>query len=178
MGYRRELRELPFESHGVVTLYAAAAVGVPAVEVRKLASRGAPTRLGQGAYRMEEAPADALTELAAAVALIGGDAVLADSSVLAAHDLVQVNLRRIQIATGQRVRRQLPSTIEAIPRNVPANQRTNVDGLPAMTQAAAIRTSHGTVMTSQLIDATRQADARGLIDHREAQAISSELEQS
>lgn len=177
MGYRQELRELAFESHGVVTLRDAASVGVPAVEVRKLASRGALTRLGHGVYRMEEAPADALTEFAAAVALVGGDAVLADESVLAAHDLAQVNLRRIQVATGGRVRRQLPPTIEVIARTVPADQRTDLDGLPAMTLPAAIRASRDRVRTSRLIDAARQADARGLIDHREAEAIISELEQ-
>lgn len=177
MGYRQELRELAFESHGVVTLRDAASVGVPAVEVRKLASRGALTRLGQGVYRMDEAPSDALTEFTAAVALVGGDAVLADESVLAAHDLAQVNLRRIQVATVARVRRQLPPTIEVVPRAVPAEQRTDIDGLPAMKLAAAIRASRGRVMTSRLIDAARQADARGLIDHSEAESLISELGQ-
>jgi predicted transcriptional regulator of viral defense system len=177
VGYRRELRELAFDSHGVVTLRDAASAGVPAVEVRKLASRGALTRLGQGVYRMEEAPADALTEFAAAVALVGGDAVLVDESVLAAHDLAQVNLRRIQVASGDRVRRRLPATIEVIPRAVPADERTDIDGLPAMKLTAAIRASRGRVLTSRLVDAARQADARGLIDHGEAESLISELEQ-
>jgi predicted transcriptional regulator of viral defense system len=178
MGYRRELRELAFESHGVVTLRDAASSGVPAVEVRKLASRGALTRLGQGVYRMEEAPADALTEFAVAVAVVGGDAVLADESVLAAHDLAQVNLRRIQVATAERVRRHVPPTIEVIPRRIPTDQRTDIDGVPAMRLADAIRASRGRVMTSRLIDAARQADVRGLMDHRDAEAIISELEQT
>lgn len=177
MGYRQELRELAHDSHGVVTVRDAATVGVPAVEVRKLATRGALTRLGQGVYRMEEAPADGLTEFATAVALVGGDAVLADESVLAAHDLAQVNVRRIRVATSERVRRRLPATIEVVSRAVPADQRTALDGVPAMTLAAAIRASRGRVRTSRLIDAVRQADARGLIDHREAEAIRRELAQ-
>lgn len=177
MGYRQELRELAHDSHGVVTLLDAASVGVPAVEVRKLASRGALTRLGQGVYRMEEAPADRLTEFATAVALVGGDAVLADESVLAAHDLAPVNVRRIRVATSDRVRRRLPSTVEVVPRAVPADQRTELDGVPAMTLAAAIRASRGRVMTSRLVEAARRADARGLIDHRVAEAIRRELEQ-
>lgn len=177
MGYRQELRELAHDSHGVVTLRDAAAAGVPAVEVRKLASRGALTRLGQGVYRMEEAPADGLTEFATAVALVGGDAVLADESVLAAHDLAQVNVRRIRVATGERVRRRVPLTVEVVPRAVPLEQRTVIDGVPAMTLVAAIRASRGRVMTSRLVDAARLADARGLIDHRDAEAIIVELEQ-
>ncbi len=176
MGYRRVLRELAFDTHGIVTLRDAESTGVPAVEVRKLASRGALTRIGQGVYRMDEAPADALTELAAAVALVGGDAVLADESVLAAHDLAQVNLRRIQVATSERVRKQLPATIEIISRRIPDEQRTDIDGVPAMRLVDAIRASRGKVLTSRLIDAARQADALGLIDHRDAEAIISELE--
>lgn len=108
---------------------------------------------------------------------MGGDAVLADESVLAAHGLAQVNLRRIQVATGARVRRQLPSTIEVIPRAVPAEQRTDIDGLPTMKLAGAIRASRGRVMTSRLVDAARQAAVRGLIDHLEAESLISELEQ-
>ncbi len=177
MSYRQELRELAHDSHGVVTVRDAASVGVPAIEVRKLASRGALTRLGQGVYRMDEAPVDGLTEFATAVALVGGDAILADESVLAAHDLAQVNVRRIRVATSERVRRRLPTTIEVVSRAVPADQRTELDGVPAMTLAAAIRASRGRVMTSRLIDAVRQADARGLIDHREAEAIRRELAQ-
>lgn len=178
MSYRRELRELAFDSHGVVTLRDAESSGVPAVEVRKLASRGALTRLGQGVYRMEEAPSDALTEFAVAVALVGGDSVLADESVLAAHDLAQVNLRRIKVATAERVRRQLPSTIEVISRRVPADRRADIDGVPAMRLADAVRASRGRVMASRLIDAARQANARGLIDHYQADAIIAELEQT
>lgn len=176
MSHRQALRELAFDTHGVVTLRDAVSTGVPAVEVRKLASRGALTRLGQGVYRMDEAPADTLTEFAAAVALVGGDAVLADETVLAAHDLAQVNLRRIQVATADRVRRRLPETIEVIARRVPPEQRSDIDGVPAMRLADAIRASRGKVMTSRLIDAARQADVRGLIDHLEAEAIISELE--
>lgn len=46
-----------------------------------------------------------------------------------------------------------------------------------MTLAAAIRASRGRVMTSRLAEAARLADARGLIDHREAEAIIAALEQ-
>lgn len=111
------------------------------------------------------------------MALVGGDAVLADESVLAAHDLAQVNVRRIRVATAERVRRRLPSTVEVVSRVVPAQQRTVIDGVPAMTLAAAIRASRGRVMRSRLIDAARLADARGLIDHRDAEAIIVVLEQ-
>jgi predicted transcriptional regulator of viral defense system len=177
MSYRRTLRELAFDTHGIITLHDAQNAGVPSVEVRKLAARGALTRLGRGVYRMDEVPTDALTEFAAAVALVGGDAVLADESVLAAHDLAQVNLRRIQVASSSRIRKRLPATIEVISRTVPVEQRTDIEGVPAMTLPDAVRACRGKIMTSRLIDATRQADAMKLLDHGEAESILSELEQ-
>ena len=173
--YRRRLRELAFDTHGVVTTTAAAAVGVPAVEVRKLAARGALTHRGHGAYRMLEVPVGPLDEFAEAVALAGPDAVLADEAVLAAHGLAQVNLRRIRVATSRRVRAKLPPTVEILRRNVPAEQRDCIDGVPAMTLEAALIATRGRIMTQRLIDATRTAAARGLIGSQAAARVRAAL---
>jgi predicted transcriptional regulator of viral defense system len=156
MTYRKQLRELAFDRHGVVTTAAAVAAGVPAVEVRKLAGRGA-------LYRMLEVPAGPLDEYAEAVALAGPDALLADEAVLAVHGLAQVNLRRIRVASPHRVRARLPPTVELVHRNVPAGQRDYVDGIPAMSLEAALVACRGRIMTERLIDATRAAAARGLL---------------
>ena len=169
MTYRRTLRELAFETHGVVTSRSAEAAGVPTVELRKLAARGALTRLGQGVYRMDEAPAGELDEYAQAVALVGEGAVLADEAVLAAHHLAQVNLRRIRVASGRRVRAQLPGTVEVIRRAVPEDQRDSIEGVPAMTVESAILGARGRIMTDRLIEATHQARERGLL-HPDAEA--------
>lgn len=176
MSYRQTLRELAFDTHGVITVRDAEVVGVPAVEVRKLAARGALTRVGHGVYLMNEAPRDGLTEFAIAVALAGEDAVLTDDTVLAAHDLAQVNLRRIRVATSGRVRKRLPSTVELVHLDVPAEDREDVDGVPAMRLGAALLASRGRVMTSRLVDAARLAAARGLIDDAEAESVIAELE--
>ena len=164
MTYRRTLRELAFETHGVVTSRSAQSVGVPSVELRKLAARGALTRLGQGVYRMDEAPAGELDEYAQAVALVGDGAVLADEAVLAAHHLAQVNLRRIRVASSRRVRARLPGTVEVIRRDVPEHQRDSIDGVPAMTIESAILGAHGRIMTERLVEAAHQARERGLLD--------------
>lgn len=175
MTHRQTLRELAFETHGVVTIRDAEAVGVPAVEVRKLAGRGALTRVGHGVYLMNEAPRDGLTEFAVAVALVGEDAVLVDDAVLAAHDLAQVNLRRVRVASGDRVRKRLPASVELIHRRVPDEDRADVDGVPAQRLGAALLASRGRVMTSRLVDAARLAAARGLIDAAEAETVIAEL---
>lgn len=164
MTYRRQLRELAFETHGVFTIRQAQSVGVPAVELRKLASRGALTRLGQGVYRMNEAPSGELDEYAQAVALVGEGALLADETVLAAHQLAQVNLRRIRVAAPRRVRVQLPATVEVVRIDVPKDQRASIEGIPAMTVGSAILGARGRIMTDRLIEAAHQARQRGLID--------------
>lgn len=176
MTYRQILRELAFDTHGVITVRDAEAAGVPAVEVRKLAGRGALTRVGYGVYLMNEAPRDALTEFAIAVALVGEDAVLADEAVLAAHDLAQVNLRRIRVATSDRVRKQFPASVELVHLDIPAEDRDDIDGVPAQRLGRALLASRGRVMTSRLVDAARLAAARGLIDQAEAQTVVAELE--
>ena len=61
MNNREKLRWLAFDHHGIVTTDQAVAAGVPAVELRKLAARGALSRVGFGVYRMEEAPTTPLT---------------------------------------------------------------------------------------------------------------------
>lgn len=164
MTYRQKLRELAFETHRVITTTQAQAVGVPAVELRKLTARGALTRVGHGVYRMDEAPAGELDEYAQAVALGGEGAILADEAVLAAHHLAQVNLRRIRVAAPRRVRAQLPRTVEVFHRIVPDDQRTSIDGVPAMTIESALLGARGRIMTERLIEAAHQARERGLLD--------------
>ncbi|SDT76211.1 type IV toxin-antitoxin system AbiEi family antitoxin domain-containing protein [Actinoplanes derwentensis] len=163
MTYRQQLRELAFGTHGVITTTQAEREGVPAVELRKLAARGALTQLGRGVYRMNEAPAGPLDEFAQAVALVGGEAVLADEAVLAALDLAQVNLRRVRVATSRRVRAKLPKTVEVVQQTVPAGDRDFIDGVPAMTLEKALLGAHGRVMTERLVDAAHRAVQRGLL---------------
>jgi len=176
VSHRQQLRELAFGTHGVVTTGDAARIGVPAVEVRKLAARGALTQLGRGVYRMLEAPSGRLGEFAEAVALAGADAVLADESVLAALDLTHINLRRIRVASPRRVRVTLPPNIELIHRQIPVDVRDDIEGIPSMTVAAAIRGARGRVMTERLIEATRTAAARDLLSPSDEADLLAELE--
>ena len=144
MTHRDTLRELAYDTHGVVTLSDAIHAGVPAVEVRKLASRGALERRGKGVYRMTEAPHTPLDEFAEAVAIVGQGAVLADESVLAAL---------------------------VVHRHVDDRQRDSIDGIPSMTLPAALLAARATVLPERLVDAVRKATARELISHREAEQL-------
>ena len=48
MSYRSTLREFAQEQHGYVTTRDARALGVPPIELRKLAGRGALTNVARG----------------------------------------------------------------------------------------------------------------------------------
>lgn len=175
MTYRQVLREIAYDTHGVITTADATAAGVPAVELRKLAARGALARITYGVYRMLEVPAGELDEYAEAVAVAGPDAVLADEAVLAAHDLAQVNLRRIRVATPRRVRTKLPPTVEVVHKDIPSRDRDSVDGVPAMSIPAALISSRGRVMTERLIEAAHDAARRRLISADQEAAVVNEL---
>lgn len=174
MTYRQTLRWLAFDRHGIVTVADAAAAGVPAVEVRKLTARGALRRVGHGVYRMEEAPATALTAYAQALALVGPGAVLADESVLTVHDLALVNPRTIKVATGRRIRTALPANIELVARAWQGPVE-HVEGLPTMPLKDALVACRGRVMRERLIEAVDEAQARNLIDAQDADAARREL---
>lgn len=176
--YRQTLRELAYDTHGVITVADAREAGVPPVELRKLTARGALRRIGHGVYRMIEAPSNNLDEFAEAVALGGEEAVLADESVLAAYGLGQVNLRKIRVATPRRVRSRLPSTVEIEQRKVPLWDRDYIDGIPAMGVESALLGSRGRIMTERLVDAARKAEQRGLLDSAAAARVIRELEKS
>lgn len=170
--YRQQLRELAYDTHGVITIDDAKAAGVPAVEVRKLANRGALEHRGHGVYRMLEAPVTPMDEFAEAVALAGAGAVLADEAVLAAHDLAHVNLKKVSVAIPRRVRTKLPATVKVIRKDVPTDQRDDIDGIPAMSVESALLAVRGRIMTERLVDAAHRATARGLVPaNREAQLV-------
>ncbi|GMA33211.1 type IV toxin-antitoxin system AbiEi family antitoxin domain-containing protein [Litorihabitans aurantiacus] len=94
MTYRTDLWEIAAGHHGVVTIAEADDAGVPAVELRKLAARGALQAHGQGVYSHRDVPRTAATQPAVAVALAGDGAFLQDESVLDLLGLGQLNPRK------------------------------------------------------------------------------------
>ncbi len=175
MNNRETLRWLAFEHHGIVTTHQAAAAGVPAVELRKLAARGALSRVGFGVYRMEEAPTTPLTPSGQALALVGPGSMLADESVLAVHELALVNPRTIKVATHRRVRTKLPATIELI-HGVTTDAVEVVDGLATMPLKDALLACRGRVTREHLAVPTHTAHARELIDEHHAAEVLQRLE--
>jgi len=143
MSYRNDLWEIAATRNGVVTVKEAEDAGVPAIEVRKLASRGALVGHGHGVYTHRWVPATALTEPTLAVALAGEGALLHRESVLALFDLGQFNPPRVRVGTRRRVRRALPVWLELETRNdLSDDDVTDFDGIPGTTVSRALGDMH------------------------------------
>ncbi len=139
MTYRRDLWEQAAYRHGVFTLDDARDVGVPEVEVRKLASRGVLTGYGNGVYVHADVPSTRKTEFALAQALVGTTAFLCGQSVFTFHGVGDFNPKQIEVGVTQRVRRKLPLWINLhLRRDVTEADIVEVDGVRMMHSARAL----------------------------------------
>lgn len=140
MTYRRDLWEMASDSYGVFTVTEAEDAGVPAVEVRKLASRGVLEAYGQGVYRHLDIPIGQHTQLRVAVALAGEGAFLQRESVLDLVGLGHFNPPKIRVATNRRVRRTLPAWIQLERRSdIAPEEITEYVGIPTTSVEQALK---------------------------------------
>ncbi|SDZ41886.1 type IV toxin-antitoxin system AbiEi family antitoxin domain-containing protein [Herbiconiux ginsengi] len=139
MGYRQGLWEIAASRNGVVTVSEADDAGVPSVEVRKLAARGALRSCGQGVYTHRDVPITPFTEPTVAVALAGEGAFLHRESVLDLLGLGQFNPPKVRVGTRRRVRRTLPGWMELESRrDVPDEDLTRYEGILTTTARRAL----------------------------------------
>lgn len=164
VGYRRDLWEVAAAHHGVVTVASADEVGVPAVEVRKLAMRGALQSYGQGVYTHRDVPVTVFTQPAIAVALAGEGAFLERESVLHLLDLGQSNPRKIRVGARRRVRRSLPDWMDLEYRpDIVDDELGAYEGIPAMTIDRALRDMEHRMPPNRWSDLIDEARQRGLL---------------
>lgn len=173
--YREIVRELALDRYGYVTTKDAVIAGVPAIELPKLAARGALQNVAYGLYRVPDVPVTALDQFAEALLRAGDGAYLHGESVLALLGLADVNPRRIKVAIPRRARSKLPSFIE-LTRVAGGLPTTLYEALPAQPIADAILECRGRIETERLLEAARQARAEGLLTTTEWQRVWKELQ--
>lgn len=172
---RRRLHARALDQYGYITTADAAELGVPPVELRKIAHRGGLTHLAHGLYRFDDIPAGDHGRYLEAVLRAGPGAYLAGDAVLAFHDLALVNPRRIRVAAPRRVRSKLPDWVKVEQRPPARDDVVTVDGVPMTRVAQALRECQGTVMADRLADAAGEAVRRGLVRRREAAGLLAEI---
>lgn len=167
MNYRQTVREIALDQYGYITTRDAADAGVPAVELRKLAARGALTNVAYGLYRLADARPTDYDQFAEALLRVGDGAYLRGDAVLAMHHLALVNPRRIRVGVPRRVRAALPEFVDQREEEIPEGELTDYEGLRSTTVARALIDCRGQVMTERLLDAAKEAKAEGLLTGRE-----------
>ncbi|WP_159611058.1 type IV toxin-antitoxin system AbiEi family antitoxin domain-containing protein [Glutamicibacter sp. JC586] len=168
-GYRHDLWEIASGRHGVVTIAEAEDAGVPAVEVRKLAHRGALRSYGKGVYVHLSVPMTEFTQAAVAVALAGPGAFLQREAVFDLLGLGQFNPHRIMVGTRRRVRRVMPEWVELEQRmDVADEDLTHYEGVPSTTVGRALSDIRGRMPWNRWKSLVDQAHRRDLIGDCEA----------
>jgi predicted transcriptional regulator of viral defense system len=166
--------EYAADNYGLITSSEAKILGIPNIELVKLAHRGRLHRLGHGVYRVAQYIPTLYDKYAQAVALVGIGAMIYGESVLAMHGLALVNPAVIYIATQSRIRKKLPMYIQIVHMGNPLDE-TEYEGIPSQSVFQAIQVSRGMVMTDRLIDATNEAEKQGLISKVDASILRKEL---
>ena len=168
MAYRNDLWEIAAAHNGVVTIAQAQDAGVPAVEVRKLASRGALRGYGQGVYVHRNVPLNPFTEPTLGVALAGEDGFLHRESVFALLGVGPFNPPKIKVGTRHRVRRTLPEWMELENRrDVSDEDLTSYHDVPATTVRRALEDMQNRVPPDRWRMLVEQALRRDLISHND-----------
>jgi len=155
------------DNYGLITSAEAKMLGIPNVELVKLAHRERLQRVGYGVYRIVHYIPTPYDKYAEAVALVGNGAAIYGESVLAMHGLALVNPLVIHVATKIRNRKKLPKHIRVFFLKKDINE-VDYEGIPSQSVYNAILTSKGTVMTDRLLEAVNVAGMQGLITENEA----------
>lgn len=173
--HRRTLRDRALDQYGYITPTDAKDLGVPDVELRKIAQRGGLDRRGYGLYRFNDIPVTDHDSYIEAVLRCGPDAHLTHDAVLALHGLALVNPRRTRVGTPHRVRRTLPDSVHIIRQQVDPDDLTSYEGIPSTTVRRALLDCRDVVMIDRLVEATEEAGRRDLVPRDRLAALRDEL---
>ena len=170
--YRTQIYELGAENFGVVTIDSAAAVGVPAVELRKLAQRKALIRSGRGVYRIPFFAQTQEAQALEAVKLVGENAFLSGESVLSLLNLGVFNPAKFEVSTPNRIRKILPNYITF--RHCKFNEIPAVEyyqSVPCQPVYEAFQQVAVTTIASRFVSAIDEAYQQGYLNKYQIQKL-------
>ena len=177
MSYLAKLLEVAGKQRGFVTVRDAEDLGVPAVELRKMASRGVLVRSGHGLYRIESFSAQRHDEFMEANLWADGEGVTSHESALSLMELCDVNPRVINVTVPRRMRRAGPSyyrvwlnTLDAFDIDwregirVTSAARSIADALDSGTRGSLIEQAIESAMRYRLMDYRNEKDLRNRLE--------------
>ena len=171
MSIREDLWAIALDQYGYVTSLDAARLGVPEVELRKLAGRGKLQRIFQGVYRFPSFPVSQNDQFMEAVLWTRDPlAVLSHETALDVRELSDVNPTVIHVTIPKRKnpirRKEMPAAFVVHYEDLAPAQRGWWDEIPCVTAETAIDQAIVSLPRPDLVrQAIDQAESRGLISH-------------
>ena len=171
--------EVAVDHGGYVTPALVAPVGVPAIELRKMVSRGTLASAGHGVYRVPALPHDRFDEFILARLWAAGRGVISHDSALVVHELCDINPSQVHltIPTSYRISRAGGNRYVIHRADLTDVEITRVDAVTATTITRTLHDAIDTVpayLVRQGIDTARQ---RGAITTATRDALTASLGQ-
>lgn len=162
MTYYDDIYEFAVDNHYLITTEDAKEIGVPTVELAKLANRGKLESISRGLYRLARYVPGETDPYAIAVARLGKGAYLYSESVIAMLGLAPTSPDYICVAVPGRTRKIIPDSIR-IYKAAPDDKTTVYEGVPSQHIACAIVSARTTMMDDRLLNAARRARKEGYL---------------
>jgi predicted transcriptional regulator of viral defense system len=162
MSYYDDIYESAVDNYYLITTREARRIGVPPVELAKLAKRGKLQHISHGVYRLSRHVPHPNDPYAVSVARVGEDAYLYGESVIAMLGLAPTNPARIYVATPKRYRGKGADGLVVVQRP-DAGDATAYEGVPSQEAGAAIVSCLGKTMPSRLRAAAEAARDEGYL---------------
>jgi predicted transcriptional regulator of viral defense system len=177
MGYLEDLLEVAGEQRGFVTTTDAKGVGVPPVELRKMAARGVLVRRGHGLYRIVAFASQRNDELMEAVLWVGGNGVISHESALDLWGVADVNPRYINVTVARRTRRLGGALYRLWPADLDMHEIDHREGIPTTSVRRSILDSADAGTNPRLIEqAIRTAERHDHISAYDANDLFTTVE--
>lgn len=171
MTYYDDIYECAVDNYYLISTKDASRLGIPTVELAKLAHRGKLKHVSHGLYRLARYVPHEYDPYAISVASVGEDAYLFGESVIAMLRLAPTNPAHMYVATPHRHRKKTLSDGLTVTERPQANDTTVYKGIPSQRVGAAIVSCIGKMMDERLNLAADNARAEGYLSAGEYEQV-------
>lgn len=162
MTYYDDIYEHAVDNYYLISTKTAKQLGIPTIELAKLANRGKLEHVSHGLYRLARYVPHEYDPYAVSVAKVGEGAYLFGESVIAMLRLAPTNPARMYVATPHRYRKSTSSGLTVVERH-DVDDQTIYEGIPSQKVGDAIVSCIGKMMRERLDLAADNARAEGYL---------------
>ena len=161
--------DVAVDNGGYVTPALVAPYGVPAIELRKMVSRGTLQAVAHGVYRVPSLPIDHFDALILARLWAAGRGAISHDSALLVHELCDINPTKVHLTIPKdyRISRSGGESYVLHWANLPDDDVTQIDAVTLTTVRRTLHDAIGSVPTYLVHQAADTARERGAINAAE-----------